>query len=170
MAPTRSAALGAALSITLGGAAAAKAQLLPRDTIAVARAHERLVHVDSRLLRRVARVRGEHVSHRRLERLQRESVSSLRRDRRVLRARLRAASSASTASPALQAIAACESGGNPQAVGGGGAFRGKYQFTYESWAAVGGHGDPAAAPEAEQDRRAALLMARSGAGNWPVCG
>ena len=31
-------------------------------------------------------------------------------------------------------IAACESGGNPRAVGGGGAFRGKYQFDYGTWA------------------------------------
>ena len=76
----------------------------------------------------------------------------------------------STASPVLQRIAACESGGNPHAVGGGGTFRGKYQFTYATWASVGGSGDPAAAPEAEQDRRAAMLYARSGSGQWPVCG
>ena len=73
-------------------------------------------------------------------------------------------------SPALQAIAQCESGGNPRAVGGGGAYRGKYQFSYSTWAAVGGSGDPAAAPEAEQDRRAAMLYARSGPSQWPVCG
>ena len=72
--------------------------------------------------------------------------------------------------PALQTIAACESHDNPHAIGGGGAFRGKYQFDYATWASVGGSGDPAAAPEAEQDRRAAMLMARSGAGIWPVCG
>jgi Transglycosylase-like domain len=72
--------------------------------------------------------------------------------------------------PQLEAIAACESGGNPQAVGGGGAYRGKYQFSTSTWAAVGGSGDPAAAPEAEQDRRAAMLYAQSGAGQWPVCG
>jgi hypothetical protein len=76
----------------------------------------------------------------------------------------------SSASPQLQAIAACESGGNPSAVGGGGAFRGKYQFDYGTWASVGGSGDPAAAPEAEQDRRAAMLLAKSGTSPWPVCG
>jgi peptidoglycan hydrolase-like protein with peptidoglycan-binding domain len=70
----------------------------------------------------------------------------------------------------LQKIAQCESGGNPQAVGGGGQYRGKYQFTRETWAALGGSGDPAAAPEAEQDRRAAQLLAKSGTGQWPVCG
>ena len=72
--------------------------------------------------------------------------------------------------PALQAIAACESGGNPRAIGGGGAYRGKYQFDYGTWASVGGSGDPAAAPEAEQDRRAALLYARAGSSPWPSCG
>ena len=72
--------------------------------------------------------------------------------------------------PQLQAIAQCESGGDPRAIGGGGAYRGKYQFSYSTWAGVGGTGDPAAAPEAEQDRRAAMLYARSGAGQWPVCG
>ena len=71
--------------------------------------------------------------------------------------------------PQLEAIASCESGGDPSAVGGGGQFRGKYQFTYATWAAVGGSGDPAAAPEAEQDRRAAQLYASSGPGQWPVC-
>jgi len=74
------------------------------------------------------------------------------------------------ASPQLEAIAACESGGDPTAIGGGGLYRGKYQFTYETWQSVGGGGDPAAAPEAEQDRRAAALLARDGAGQWPVCG
>jgi Transglycosylase-like domain len=73
-------------------------------------------------------------------------------------------------SPQLEAIAACESGGDPTAIGGGGLYRGKYQFTYETWASVGGAGDPAAAPEAEQDARAAALLARDGAGHWPVCG
>ena len=43
-----------------------------------------------------------------------------------------------------------------------GRYRGKYQFTRETWAAVGGTGDPAAAPEAEQDRRAAMLYAQAG--------
>ena len=54
--------------------------------------------------------------------------------------------------------------------GGGGAYRGKYQFSRATWASTGGSGDPVAAPEAEQDRRAAMLYAREGAGHWPVCG
>ncbi len=72
--------------------------------------------------------------------------------------------------PHLQAIAQCESGGDPTAIGGGGLYRGKYQFSISTWAGVGGHGDPAAAPESEQDMRAVLLYERSGPGQWPVCG
>jgi hypothetical protein len=70
----------------------------------------------------------------------------------------------------LQAIAQCESGGDPTAIGGGGLYRGKYQFSVATWQAVGGKGDPAAAPEAEQDRRAIILYNTSGPGQWPVCG
>jgi peptidoglycan hydrolase CwlO-like protein len=70
----------------------------------------------------------------------------------------------------LDRIAACESGGNPRAVSASGQYRGKYQFDPGTWRGVGGSGDPAAASEAEQDLRAAILYARSGPAPWPVCG
>ncbi|HEX4751565.1 MAG TPA: transglycosylase family protein [Solirubrobacterales bacterium] len=70
----------------------------------------------------------------------------------------------------LETIAACESGGNPEAVSPEGTYRGKYQFDQGTWESVGGHGDPAQAPEAEQDYRAALLYSESGSSPWPVCG
>lgn len=70
----------------------------------------------------------------------------------------------------LESIAACESGGDPTAVSSGGDYRGKYQFDSGTWASVGGSGDPAAAPAAEQDYRAALLYSRAGSSPWPVCG
>jgi len=70
----------------------------------------------------------------------------------------------------LDSIAACESGGDPAAVSADGTYRGKYQFDYGTWASVGGAGDPAAAPESEQDYRAALLYAQSGSSPWPICG
>jgi septal ring factor EnvC (AmiA/AmiB activator) len=73
-------------------------------------------------------------------------------------------------SAALARIADCESGGNPRAVSASGQYRGKYQFDRGTWEALGGSGDPAAAPEAEQDRIAALLYSRSGPAPWPVCG
>ncbi len=72
--------------------------------------------------------------------------------------------------PQLQAIASCESGGDPKAVDASGTYYGKYQFSIETWAAVGGSGSPASASETEQDKRAAMLYARSGPGQWPVCG
>jgi hypothetical protein len=98
----------------------------------------------------------------------------LRTDRRVARKRrqARAARAAADAGPtgALAAIAQCESGGDPQAIGGGGAYRGLYQFSYATWAAVGGSGDPAQASVAEQTRRAQILYDRAGPSQWPVCG
>ncbi|MBB3676585.1 resuscitation-promoting factor [Modestobacter versicolor] len=68
------------------------------------------------------------------------------------------------------ALAACESGGRPNAVSGSGKYRGMYQFSTGTWAAVGGSGDPAAASAEEQTMRAQMLYARSGAGQWPHCG
>ena len=53
----------------------------------------------------------------------------------------------------LESIAACESGGDPTAVSSDGSYRGKYQFDFGTWESVGGSGDPAAAPEDEQDYR-----------------
>jgi len=70
----------------------------------------------------------------------------------------------------LQKIAECESGGDPTAVSSTGQYRGKYQFDADTWAAVGGSGDPAAAPEGEQDKRAYVLYDRRGTDPWPVCG
>jgi uncharacterized protein YabE (DUF348 family) len=68
------------------------------------------------------------------------------------------------------ALANCESGGRPNAVSGTGTYRGMYQFSQQTWNAVGGSGDPAAASAEEQTYRAQLLYNRSGAGQWPHCG
>ena len=106
------------------------------------------------------------------ERGLRRAIRSLRKRVKGIRAQVRARNAGLTPSvrAVLNRIAYCESKGNPRAIGGGGSFRGKYQFTYGTWSAVGGKGDPAAAPEAEQDRRAAMLLNRSGSSPWPVCG
>ena len=64
------------------------------------------------------------------------------------------------------ALAACESGGRPNAVSASGKYRGMYQFSRTTWAGVGGTGDPAAASVDEQTYRAQLLYNRSGAGQW----
>ncbi|HEV2061895.1 MAG TPA: transglycosylase family protein [Solirubrobacteraceae bacterium] len=69
----------------------------------------------------------------------------------------------------LARIAECESGGDPTAVSPDGRYRGKYQFSRATWRSLGGRGDPAKAPEAEQDRLARLLLERQGPSAWPTC-
>jgi peptidoglycan hydrolase-like protein with peptidoglycan-binding domain len=79
-------------------------------------------------------------------------------------------SSSSSSVPAqLQQIAQCESGGNPRAISPSGKYRGKYQFDQSTWEAWGGSGDPAAAPESEQDRVAVKLYNARGTSPWPNC-
>jgi hypothetical protein len=93
-----------------------------------------------------------------------------RAERRRRRDELFAALPGGVSAATLDAIGACESGGDPTAVSADGTYRGKYQFDYGTWESVGGTGDPAAASEAEQDYRAALLYAQAGSSPWPVCG
>src|SRR5688500_4479793 len=105
-------------------------------------------------------------------------AAKLEREARELRERAEEAEDEAIASPesygvsqsTLDAIASCESGGDPTAVSADGTYRGKYQFDTGTWASVGGSGDPAAAPEEEQDMRAAILYSRAGSSPWPVCG
>ncbi len=110
--------------------------------------------------------RFQHLVHAAAGRIRAEQRAALRRRRRAAFATLPGGVTMAT----LESIAACESGGDPTAVSAGGSYRGKYQFDYGTWESVGGSGDPAAAPEPEQDYRAALLYARSGSSPWPVCG
>jgi Transglycosylase-like domain len=101
----------------------------------------------------------------------RAAVRSL--DRRVDAARREATSfdlAPGVSEATLEAIAACESGGDPTVVDASGTYYGKYQFDVSTWASVGGSGNPAEASEAEQDYRASLLYARAGSSPWPVCG
>ncbi len=70
----------------------------------------------------------------------------------------------------LAGIRNCESGGDYGAVSASGKYRGAYQFDRQTWTAVGGSGDPAAASADEQDQRAAILYRRRGSSAWPSCG
>ncbi|HUC20445.1 MAG TPA: transglycosylase family protein [Candidatus Polarisedimenticolaceae bacterium] len=72
----------------------------------------------------------------------------------------------------LGRIAQCESGGNPKKLSESppGLYRGKYQFSKDTWKTVGSKGDPAAAPEWMQDWRALRLLLKAGIGPWPNCG
>ncbi|MFJ4539448.1 ubiquitin-like domain-containing protein [Streptomyces tibetensis] len=69
-----------------------------------------------------------------------------------------------------QSLAACESGGRPDAVDSSGTYGGLYQFDTRTWHALGGTGRPQDAPAAEQTYRAKKLYVRRGASPWPHCG
>ena len=117
------------------------------------------------VLRRPAN-RFRRIVHIFARRIRAERRAAALQRRRELYASLPAGVSIET----LEAIASCESGGDPTAVSADGSYRGKYQFSFGTWESVGGSGDPAAASENEQDYRAALLYASSGSSPWPVCG
>jgi len=100
----------------------------------------------------------------------RRAVRDLREAREQVRERRHGGAPNVPIPAVLASIAMCESHGNPRAISPGGTYRGKYQFSFSTWASVGGSGDPAAASETEQDRRAAILYRTGGPGHWPVCG
>jgi hypothetical protein len=145
---------------------------------------QRLVDRHVFMKRRHVRLLGDRLSHKERRALRRHLFNlspphlrartrALRRDIRSLRKRLANRYGGAPDVPipaALHAIAQCESHGNPRAISASGTYRGKYQFSFTTWASVGGTGDPARATETEQDRRAAILYRRHGAGQWPVCG
>ncbi|WP_435969651.1 ubiquitin-like domain-containing protein [Streptomyces sp. Qhu_M48] len=68
------------------------------------------------------------------------------------------------------ALAACESGGRPNAVDPSGTYGGLYQFDPGTWRSLGGSGTAQNAPAAEQTFRAKKLYVQRGASPWPHCG
>lgn len=144
-------------------------------------AKQQLVKRNMFLSKRLARVKKDPLTRserqRRRTGLKHHSLPALRRSTRRVATKIRrerakrdAGGAPNVPIPgALRSIAACESNGNPRAISSGGTYRGKYQFSYSTWRSVGGKGDPAAASETEQDRRAAVLYRTGGPGHWPVC-
>lgn len=63
----------------------------------------------------------------------------------------------------------CESGG-VYSINTGNGFYGAYQFDLQTWASMGGTGQPSNAPYWEQDLRAKALYQTRGSQPWPVCG
>ncbi len=68
--------------------------------------------------------------------------------------------------------AVCESGKDPEAVGGGGKYRGAFQFLKSTWrrAPKSPGGDPVRFPYKTQAVVAVALKQRDGAQHWPNCG
>ena len=66
----------------------------------------------------------------------------------------------------------CESGGDPDAISGGGAYRGAFQFMRETWrsAPKSPGGDPIDHSWRTQAVVAVYKKRRDGTGAWPVCG
>jgi len=152
--------------------------LTPRDGLALATAapelaHDVLVGHDLRLARRAQALGGDRVTHRVRRRLSALGFGALADTRRDLVDRLgtlrRDARAVAKVRPLLARIRSCESGGDYASDTGNG-FYGAYQFDRDTWRSVGGHGVASDAPPAEQDARAARLLARSGRSPWPVCG
>lgn len=68
--------------------------------------------------------------------------------------------------------ARCESGGDPKAIGGGGKYRGAFQFLRSTWrrSPKSPRGDPIRYPYRTQAVVAVALKKRDGSGHWPNCG
>jgi hypothetical protein len=68
--------------------------------------------------------------------------------------------------------AECESGKDPKAIGGGGIYRGAFQFLKSTWKASpkSPGGDPIKFNYKTQAVVAVALKNQDGAGHWPVCG
>jgi Transglycosylase-like domain len=66
----------------------------------------------------------------------------------------------------------CESGGDPKAIGGGGKYRGAFQFLKSTWrnSPKSPGGDPIRHSYRTQAVVAVALKRRDGAGHWPNCG
>jgi hypothetical protein len=65
-------------------------------------------------------------------------------------------------------VAKCESGDKNVNTGNG--YYGYFQFSAQTWKAMGGSGLPSDNSAARQLELAKKLLSKSGAGQWPHCG
>ena len=79
-------------------------------------------------------------------------------------------STSAAATKNWEALARCESGGDPTIISRSGRYHGLYQFDRSTWKSVGGSGLASEASPDEQTRRAMTLYEERGAGPWPTCG
>jgi hypothetical protein len=69
----------------------------------------------------------------------------------------------------MDALARCESGGNPTIVSRNGRYYGAFQFALGTWRSVGYEGTPIDYSYEVQREAAIKLQQRSGWGQWPTC-
>jgi hypothetical protein len=163
--------VGAALAVPAVAPGAATTTTTANDSKAHAAAmHKRLVAKDHTLAKRRAYLHHRHVKRGRIAIISTWSNKQLVHNIHKLRRHVLGPAANAAVRAKLSRIARCESHGNPRAVNATGTYRGKYQMSMRTWRVAGGHGDPAAAPEWEQDRRAGIILRRYGVGQWPVCG
>jgi len=84
------------------------------------------------------------------------------------RPKTRAQPSANVNGGVWDKLAQCESSGN-WSINTGNGYYGGVQFSAATWRSVGGQGLPHQNSKAEQIKRAQILQARSGWGQWPAC-
>ncbi|HUQ39222.1 MAG TPA: transglycosylase family protein [Acidimicrobiales bacterium] len=90
-------------------------------------------------------------------------------ERATERGRARRVGNAAPTSRTWRRLAACESGGDPNAVGAHGAYHGMFQFSVATWRSLGYSGNPRDASPALQLQAARRLQARDGWRAWPAC-
>ena len=83
--------------------------------------------------------------------------------------RTQAARASRSGTRSFDALAQCESGGNAQAVGGGGRYYGAFQFSLETWRSLGYSGKPTDYSYETQKAAAQRLVKRSGWSQFPSC-
>ena len=103
-------------------------------------------------------------------RLAEARAAAARASRSAARARPAApAAPANVGGDVWGALARCESGGNPRAVGGGGRYFGAFQFSLGAWHSLGMSGNPVDHDYGTQLAAAQRLVARSGWRQFPHC-
>jgi hypothetical protein len=102
-------------------------------------------------------------------RLAAAKLAAARASRNARRAAAPAPAPANVGGDVWGALARCESGGNPRAVGGGGRYFGAFQFSLGAWHSVGMSGNPIDHDFGTQVAAAQRLVARGGWGQFPAC-
>lgn len=179
--------IGLFLALTLGSACGSPEQklaagrtdqiLFQREAAARAGAGAEYREKEALAAAVVAKANQDAAAH--LAELQREAAARKAREQVAARASQKASRSGTVprgggapvdvGGDVWGALARCESGGNPRAVGGGGRYFGAFQFTIGTWHSLGMSGNPVDHDFGTQLAAAQRLVARSGWGQFPHC-